>query len=349
MPWYRHLDAATADGARTIERLEALRAKLDAVGPPPRNLDSTLVLATWNIREFDSPKYGSRLPEALQYMAEIIDRFDILAIQEVHQNREALDELRRLLGPYWDYLLTDVTIGARGNNERMAFLYDSRKLRLGGLAGEVVLPPIKNQPVEQPYRTPYLVEFKAGWTRFVLASVHAQWGAGKKDDPQRVAEIDAVAGFLEKRIIGPDAWSRNVILLGDFNIFDDSDPGLAALARHGFVVPEAIRNLGGTNITRDRIYDQIAFHRDSDRLDTTGRGGVIDFFDTVFLDDDEATYVPQMGNAYATTASGSARRDSRRFYRDWRTHQMSDHYPLWVELTIDYSGEYLKRKQRGEA
>ena len=31
-------------------------------------------------------------------------------------------------------------------------------------------------------------------------------------------------------------------------------------------------------------------------------------------------------------------------YEQWRTHQMSDHLPLWVEARIDYSDEYLEDK-----
>ncbi len=43
----------------------------------------TLLLATWNIREFDSGKYGYRDDEAYYYIAEILSRFDLIAIQEV--------------------------------------------------------------------------------------------------------------------------------------------------------------------------------------------------------------------------------------------------------------------------
>ncbi|MCG6860320.1 MAG: hypothetical protein LJE70_03415 [Chromatiaceae bacterium] len=28
-------------------------------------------------------------------------------------------------------------------------------------------------------------------------------------------------------------------------------------------------------------------------------------------------------------------------YGTWRTHQMSDHLPMWVELHIDFAPEYL--------
>ena len=54
-----------------------------------------------------------------------------------------------------------------------------------------------------------------------------------------------------------------------------------------------------------------------------------------------------MGDAYHTTSEGNPRSDSGKhtYYRTyWRTHQMSDHLPMWVELKIDYSREYLKDK-----
>ena len=30
-----------------------------------------------------------------------------------------------------------------------------------------------------------------------------------------------------------------------------------------------------------------------------------------------------------------------RYYRQWRTFQMSDHLPLWLEVVTDYSDDYL--------
>ena len=32
----------------------------------------------------------------------------------------------------------------------------------------------------------------------------------------------------------------------------------------------------------------------------------------------------------------------------WRTFQMSDHLPLWVELKIDFSDQYLKKQKTAE-
>ena len=58
--------------ARTAERLLALREDLSTIC----NLksDKRLLLATWNIRDFDSNKFGQgpRLEESFFYIAEII-------------------------------------------------------------------------------------------------------------------------------------------------------------------------------------------------------------------------------------------------------------------------------------
>jgi hypothetical protein len=38
------------------------------------------------------------------------------------------------------------------------------------------------------------------------------------------------------------------------------------------------------------------------------------------------------------------RKDPGTYYRQWRTFQMSDHLPMWVEIGIDFSDAYLERK-----
>ncbi len=44
------------------------------------------------------------------------------------------------------------------------------------------------------------------------------------------------------------------------------------------------------------------------------------------------------------TSAGKAKSKKVKYYTNtWRTFQMSDHYPLWVELKIDFSKDYLKK------
>ena len=58
------------------------------------------------------------------------------------RNFKALEKVRKILGrDNWDYVVTDVTEGSPGNRERLAFLYDKRKVRFAGVAGELLIPP----------------------------------------------------------------------------------------------------------------------------------------------------------------------------------------------------------------
>ena len=338
---------------RLLERLLLLRESLDEE-IPERTQKETLLLATWNIREFDAPDYGERMEEAIYYIAEIIDRFDLIAIQEVQKDLRGLERLMKVLGGYWKYIFTDTTKGSRGNDERMAFLYDSRKVTHGGLAGELVLPPIKQpdgtlKPVTQLARTPFICGFRSGWTKFMLATVHIIWGTGEAEPEVRVKEIRQVAQFLHERTEDETAWARNLILLGDFNIFRHDDETFKELLKAEFVIPEQIQELPPTSVAKPRFYDQIAFRIRKDSLDMTGKAGVFNFYKTVYRDEDEALYAPHMPEAYKTDKDGNPRSDAykRTYYRSlWRTHQMSDHLPMWVELRIDYSDEYLKYLQR---
>ncbi|MBW8012670.1 MAG: endonuclease/exonuclease/phosphatase [Chloroflexi bacterium] len=355
MPFYQRINPETVDGKRTLERLIALRGQL-AREIPLRNLEDSLLLATWNIREFDSPAYGTRLPESLYYIAEIISHFDLVAIQEVRKDLAAIDKVLGILGGYWKYLVTDVTKGSKGNKERLAYLYDSRKVRMGGLAGELVLPPTKSKdkdgkniylPATQISRTPFISGFKTGWTKFVLVTVHILYGESSANDPERVKEIEQIAKFLNERSGDQSAWSRNFILLGDFNIFKTGDKTMRALTDNGFEIPEELLK-NPSNAIETRHFDQIAFRVRKDRFaDVTSQAGVFQFFRTVFRPRDEEVYAEKMGKGYIVDSKGK-RRDANKktnYYKTyWRTHQMSDHLPMWVEIKIDYSDEYLERK-----
>src|SRR5918994_1842701 len=263
MVFYNRIDSDTEEGKRTAARLLTLREALERE-IPRRNIGGTLLLATWNIREFDSPSYGDRKDEPLYYIAEIIDHFDLVAIQEVRDNLKALERLMDLLGSWWKYVLTDVTEGTPGNRERMAFLYDSRKVRFGGLAGEVVIPPEKEEdgktlkPAKQLARTPYLTGFGVDWFKCQICTTHILYGKGVSEDPERLEEIRVLAQFLADRTKEKYAWAKNMILLGDFNIFDTSDQTMQAILEAGFTIPEKLQG-HPSNAPKTRHYDQIAF------------------------------------------------------------------------------------------
>jgi endonuclease/exonuclease/phosphatase family metal-dependent hydrolase len=353
MPYYQYIKTTTADGKRTIDRLLKLRTKL-ALEIPEKHLESNLIIASWNIREFDSPAYGDRVDEAFYYIAEIVSKFDIIAIQEVRQDLKALKKLVRILGDNWEYLVTDVTEGSQGNKERLAFLFDTRKVKFGGLAGQVVLPPFETkdpqtgqtiyQPAKQLARTPYMCGFKAGWTNFALSTVHILYGADAANNPDRIKEIDSIAQALARKAADQYEWSHNLILLGDFNIYSPADETYSSILKAGFQIPPQLQNLP-SNALQNKFYDQIAFNVKPNEFETTGKAGVFNYYDVVFTDADESAYISLMGDAYNKTEKGTDRKDKSVYYKTyWRTFQMSDHLPMWVEIKIDHTDDYLKNK-----
>jgi endonuclease/exonuclease/phosphatase family metal-dependent hydrolase len=314
MPFYQALSNNTSAGKRTLQRILQLRQQLDEE-IPQKTAEKTLLLATWNIREFDSAAYGDRIAEAFYYIAEIVASFDLIAVQEVRQDLTALNKLMSILGGNWSVIFTDVTEGAKGNGERMAFIYDKRKVRFGGLMGELVLPPIIvkddrgnkiEQPATQVVRTPLMCGFKVGWTDFILTTVHILYGEDKANNVERVEEISQIAKFLKRRSEDKNEWSRNLILLGDFNIYDTSDLTMKAMTDQGFSIPEGLQNIP-SNAIKTKYYDQIAFKVRPGKFGSTGKAGVFDFYKTVFRPEDELLYIEEMGQSYQVKSNGKPR------------------------------------------
>jgi endonuclease/exonuclease/phosphatase family metal-dependent hydrolase len=359
---------------RCAQRLLQMRTDLEPIRA--RRRDGSMLLATWNIRDFDSNKFGlgPRLPETFFYIAEIISCFDLVAVQEVNRDLSAFEKVLRILGPEWDYIATDTTEGSGGNQERMAFVYNTEKVWFRKIAGEVVLPDgqlivsrkktraaeaptdagaieeavdIGFEEVRQQFaRTPFVVAFQSGWFRFNLCTVHIYFGDDAGEQlKRRIAEIERLVSFFaarqdrENRGTGNDPTrAENYILLGDFNVVSPEHQTMKALKAEGFKVPAQI---DGANVRgpEDHFYDQIAVRVDDPRFRVV-TGGLVDMFASVFRStaEDRAIYEPYMP---ADEAEGDATTPEAR-YLTWRTWQMSDHRPLWIEIETDYAEHYLK-------
>jgi hypothetical protein len=404
-------------------------------------------IATWNLREFDSPSYGYRTDEAKAYIAEILSHFDLIALQEIRRDLHALDSLKWFLGPEWDYVATDVTEGEPGNEERMAFVFNTNKVKFQKVAGELTLPrgmkvtdpfgdrfrveggaklelpnhqmivspgglsldtlasgekKLKNDieiplpdgvrlvlpsgssirfaknarvPInakndidipqtplltlpeaaeivlppnslvggpQQFARTPFIAAFQAGWLRINLATVHIYYGEGTAGLKQRKDEIGRLTTMLAERASNDrdsDADSY-FIVLGDFNITHPEQGMMEALTSNNFHIPEPLTKIPGTNVKKDKHYDQIALWEGKSKQRgmytriIPYRAGVFDYFNYVFREVDKDIYTPLM---VKQGSDGEYYND----YKSWRTYQMSDHLPMWLELRIDFAAEYL--------
>jgi endonuclease/exonuclease/phosphatase family metal-dependent hydrolase len=312
-----------------LRDLVELQTELDG-HLPAKIPDRNLLIATWNLRAFgdlteswkskesDSPK---RNWHALRCIAEIVSRFDVIAIQEVRGNLRALRHMLKMLGDNWSFLMTDVTKGPEGNDERMAFLFDMRKIKLSGLACELVLPEeqlksIKPDALKKQFaRTPYAVSFFSAGKTFILVTLHVIYGQPK----ERIPELTAIAGWLSE-------WSKNInelnsnhnlITLGDFNIDREGDAMYKAFISTGLSVPKDLEGLPRTIFKTDgskdvTFYDQIAWFNKDGNVPALSlkykTGGNFDF---------------------TNTALKSLNLSTREL-----SYRISDHYPLWVEFDV---------------
>lgn len=317
-----------------------------------------LIVASWNIRAFDDG--APRLDESFHYLAEIISNFDICAIQEVKADLTGLRRLVRLLGPNWDYFVSDTSQHRGGNDERGAFVYNRNKVFFRKVIGEIVLPDGLLQGNSQPARSPFFATFQAGWFRFTLCSVHIIEGRDGHTAAQnralRAAEITAIGAELARRAARED---EVFFLVGDMNIEKDGDEIMAALRNTSLEVPD----FGNTNLSGSKKFDHIAFtvQGAAERKTRLLRHGVFDWRNAVFgpsqptrseapPDAATALRVSDADNIgrYETILQDHRRAHGRAAYTRFRelyqsktTYEMSDHLPIWVEVETDYSDDYL--------
>ena len=311
------------------EDLRLLESALDDA-LPPRVLDRSLLIGTWNLRHFggltekwrsesgDSPK---RDLQSVLTIAEIVRRFDVVALQEVRGDLKALRHTMKALGDDWGLVLSDVTRGDPGNDERLGFLFDRRTVRMSGLAGELVVPAGESDAIgeealrRQFARTPYAVAFRCGGETFILVTLHVLWGDSAAE---RTPELRAIAEWLDDWARDVNAWDHNLIALGDFNIDRRGDERYEAFTSTGLTVPDDLHRVPRTLWSDpeephlDKFYDQIAwFTADGDRAALSldyREGGYFDF---------EEVALP--------------RRELSRTSLSWR---ISDHYPLWAAFDL---------------
>ncbi len=303
--------------------LEKLRETLN-IYIPPKRLDQNLLIATWNIRAFgnltrkwtssgdDSPKRD--LQSALT-IAEVLSRFDVIAVQEIKANIRAFRDTLKVLGGDWGFILTDVTKGDAGNGERMGFLFDTRRVKLSGLASELVVPKewldeITPSALQNQFaRTPYAVGFKSANATFLLVTLHILFG----DNPRgRIPELRAIARWLKEWAMDMNQWHHNLFALGDFNIEERGDLLHETFISEGLTIPNDLEQVTRSIFDETKFYDHIAWYKETTNSENSPlkylQGGNFDFVPHVLK-----------------------RRGLTKQQLSWH---ISDHYPLWAEFSL---------------
>ena len=223
----------------------------------------------------------------------MISWFDMVALQEVNDNLIGLRSITKNLPSSFKVIFSDKA----GNNERSAFLYDttSDKITLLEKFGEIAVPPkdhkyIKLPNVQQKFtgfdRNPFLVSFQAGDLRFLLVNVHLYYGEdSKKARERRALEAYATSRWADLRQKSKNAYVRDIIVLGDFNLpkVEPGDLIYLALRKRGLRRPLHSTRIY-SNLSNDKEYDQIMFFPGHTKQDFTGKMGIFDFDGALFPD-----------------------------------------------------------------
>lgn len=199
----------------------------------------------------------------------------------------------------------------------MAYLFDTRRVNLSGLAGELVVPDEWRSEVsddvmrEQFVRSPYAVSFRSNNQTFILVTLHVLYGSKSSE---RCKELKGIAKWLSSWSKDVNAYHQNLIVLGDFNIEARGDMLDKTFLSEGLFVPEQLQS---ANVTRSifnetKYYDQIAWFNGSKGQPQLSlefvSGGSYDFVATAL--------------------------NNRGLTKQKLSFMMSDHYPLWAEFKL---------------
>ena len=287
---------------------------------PPSILDETTNPATWNIRECGR---RVRLPKSLHYIAEVIGRFDLVALTEVRRDLSDLLRAMELLPPLRGFVVSDYSSDRAANKERVAYVLDKRAAGFTGLAAEADPPRKRNEPGRYVpsftwRRAAHIASFLSGNFDLAVVTVHPRWGSGEEE---RLVPLKELAKWARKRSRDERGFDRGPLVAGDVNIPSrDSEP-LRAARRHGLKLPRALAELreseATTKLSRKAAYDQI-LRQASNPGRFTDHAGVLDF-----CSGDRRGLYPEIESP-----------------RDF-TYQMSDHLPLWIQLDTWIEDEQL--------
>lgn len=224
----------------------------------------SIKLASWNVRILSS---SSRDDQELSSIASIINRYDLVAIQELRDN-EVIDRLLSMLPGEYEAAVSGKT--GRGIKEQYAFFYNS------SLIDTLGSPYLFGDPDDLLIREPFIGHFRAGSFDFTLISIHSIYGAFVHDRRAEISLMDDILTLVDEA----NGAEEDVILLGDFNMPADD----YSWEMEGFtnLIPPHMK----TTITETSSYDNMWFSRDTFEHEFSVFYELYNFDELIFADDD---------------------------------------------------------------
>lgn len=247
--------------------------------PAATRARDALRIATFNIQVLGVQK-ASHI-EVMAPLAEILRRFDVVAIQEIRATDQ--DVLPRLVdqvnsaGVTYDYVIGP-RVGRGDQLEQLAFIFDTARV-------EVDRPQLYsiNDPDDLLRREPFVASFRALGPQpdsaftFTLINVHS--------DPDEAAEEAAVLDDVYRSVRDDGRLEDDIILLGDLNLDETRYGELGRIGGIAWAVSGVPTNTRGTH-----AYDNILFTLPA-TAEYRGRSGVFDFLREFNLSIEQATQI----------------------------------------------------------
>ncbi|TWU07473.1 endonuclease/exonuclease/phosphatase family protein [Stieleria varia] len=276
----------TFRGSDDVVRLEPISLGNRSERPP-----ESIRVATFNIKTFGESKSSSQ--EVMQQIAQIVYRFDVIAIQEVRSSDGEGTPIRRLVdlinasGGQYAATLSD-PIGTDGYKECYAFLWDESRVRMIPDSAYVVFDST-NRITREPMVASFEARLPPGDMRrpfrFTAINAHTKPDLVNPSSPD--GEINVLDDVFvrvrdyESQVAGED----DIILLGDLNV---NSKNLGELA----TIPN-VHSIAGdlpTNTRRTETYDHILIDYDVTR-EFTQAYGILDLQKDLQLTEEQALLI----------------------------------------------------------
>ncbi len=249
-------------------------------GPPPVHRSENVIrVGSFNIQVFGAHKLAK--PGVMKLLADVVRRFDIVAIQEIRANTNDIlprfVDLINSTGRHYDFVIGP-RLGRTSSKEQYAFIFDTASIETDRDSAYSL-----EDPDDRLHREPLIGWFRVRGPKsneaftFTLVNIHT-------DPDETTTELDAL-GAAYRAIRDDGRQEDDTILLGDLNV---SDRKLGRLGEISGITP-VIAGVP-TNTRGDKQYDNILFTLPATQ-EFTGRGGVFDLIREYNLTIDEAQQV----------------------------------------------------------
>lgn len=256
-------------------------------------------LLSFNIQVFGKTK--SNKPEVMHVISDIVTQFHIIAIQEVRdKSGTTAPKLMELLPDYYDFIIGPRE-GRTNSKEQFLYLYDSTKV---DVLGQVVY-----EDVDDVYeRNPMGLYLKVGELDFVLINLHI------KPDDKDTKSINETYDEISVLPMVIESFSTffnepDIAIVGDFNEDGSyfNEELLSEIFNESQYINVIHNDLNTTVAKSSNTYDRIILTDDMS-TDWAGEYGVL-YFDEVY----------DLG--------------------DLEPKKISDHYPVWCTLNINFDND----------